>query len=163
MPLTFLLRRHTMGKKNLFFGKEPPTMPTILPDRSAYPAPPTTTISYDDFLRRNTATGKLKVQASRAQSALPTENVRISVIGNFSDARVLFFDGLTDADGLITGIILPAPPIAASLQPDTARRGAVYQLFASHPDFEPEVYEIEIFEGINSILPVSLRLPREVM
>ena len=65
--------------------------------------------------------------------------------------------------GLIAGIILPAPPMAASLQPDTARRGAVYQLFASHPDFEPEIYEIEIFDGVNAILPVSLQLPREVM
>ena len=138
-------------------------METILPDRSAYPALPAEAISYDEFLRRNTAIGKLKVQASRARGALPTENVRISVIGNFSDARVLFFDGFTDADGLIAGIILPAPPIAASLQPDTARRGAVYQLFASHPDFEPEIYEIEIFDGVNAILPVSLQLPREVM
>ena len=140
-------------------------MPTTspLPDRSAYPSLPTDTVSYDEFLRRNTAIGKLKVQASRAQGALPTEDVRISIIGNFSDARVLFFDGLTDADGLITGILLPAPPRTASLQPDTAGRGAVYQLFATHPDFEPEVYEIEIFEGVNAIQPVSLQLPREVM
>lgn len=138
-------------------------MQTNLPDRSAYPALPAENISYDEFLRRNTAIGTLKVQASRARGALPTENVRISVIGNFSDARVLFFDGLTDADGLIDGIILPAPPLAASLQPGTARRGAIYQLFASHPDFEPEVYEVEIFDGVNAILPVSLQLPREVM
>ena len=140
-------------------------MPTTspLPDRSAYPALPTDTISYDEFLRRNTASGKLKIQASRAQSALPTEGVRISVIGRFSDARVLFFDGLTDADGIIEGIILPAPPAASSLQSQTARRGALYQVFANHPDYEPEVYEAEIFDGVNAILPVSLQLPREVM
>ena len=134
-----------------------------LPDRSAYPALPTDAISYDEFLRRNTATGTLKVQASRAQNALPTEGVRISVIGRFSDARVLFFDGLTDADGIIDGIILPAPPIAASLNAETARRGAVYQVFANHPDFEPNVYELEMFEGVTAILPVTLQLPREVM
>lgn len=140
-------------------------MPTTapLPDRSAYPALPTDTISYDEFLRRNTATGRLKIQASRAQSALPTEGVRISVIGRFSDARVLFFDGLTDADGIIEGILLPAPPAAASLQSQTARRGALYQVFANHPDYEPEVYEAEIFDEVNAILPVSLQLPREVM
>lgn len=132
-------------------------------DRSAYPDQPTAAISYDEFLRRNTAEGRLKIQASRAQSALPTEGVRISVIGRFNDARVLFFDGVTDADGLITGIILPAPPRAASLQSQDPRRGAVYQVFASHPGFEPEVYEIEMFEGITSILPVTLQLPREVM
>ena len=80
-------------------------------DRSAY-GPPQPSGTYDAFLRRNTALGKLKVQASRAQNALPTEGVRISVIGRFDDARVLFFDGITDADGLITNITLPAPPVA---------------------------------------------------
>ena len=138
-------------------------MPTPLPDRSAYPALPTDTVSYDEFLRRNTASGTLKVQASRARGALPTAGVRISIINRFSDARVLFFDGLTDADGIIEGIILPAPPAAASLNSDTARRGAIYQVFANHPDFEPQIYEIEVFDGINGILPVSLQLPREVM
>ena len=39
-------------------------MENNLPDRSAYPALPTENISYDEFLRRNTATGKLKVQGS---------------------------------------------------------------------------------------------------
>ena len=138
-------------------------MPTTLPDRSAYPALPTDAISYDEFLRRNTATGLLKVQASRARGALPTKGVRIRVIGRFSDARVLFFDGETDADGIIRGIVLPAPPIAASLSPDGARRGALYQVFASHPDFEPQIYEIEIFEGVTAILPVALPLPQEVL
>lgn len=133
------------------------------PDRSAYPAFPTDAITYNEFLQRNTALGNLKIQASRAQSALPTQGIRISVIGRFQDARVLFFDGVTDGDGLITGITLPAPPIASSLNSRDARRGAVYQVFASHPDFEPDVYEIEIFEGITSILPVALQLPREVM
>ncbi len=132
-------------------------------DRTAYPDLPAGTSSYDAFLRRNTALGELKVQASRGRGALPTEGVRISVIGQFNDARVLFFDGVTDDDGLITGIVLPAPPRQQSLQAQDARRGALYQVFASHPDFEPDIYEIEIFEGITAILPVSLRLPQEVL
>ena len=98
-----------------------------------------------------------------ARSALPTAGVRIRIISRFSDARVLFFDGVTDADGIIDGILLPAPPASDSLTAETARRGAVYQVFASHPDFEPEIYEIEIFDGVGAILPVSLRLPREVL
>ena len=138
-------------------------MPTTLPDRNAYPSLPTDTVSYDEFLRRNTATGTLKVQASRARGALPTAGVRISIINRFSDARVLFFDGLTDADGIIDGIILPAPPAADSLNSDTARRGAIYQVFANHPSFEPQIYEVEVFDSISGILPVSLQLPREVM
>lgn len=131
-------------------------------DRSAFPNQPAGAIPYDEFLRRNPATGFLKVQASRAQGALPTPGVRISVIGQFNDARVLFFDGVTDEDGIIAGIPLPAPPRAASLQSRDPRPGAVYQVFANHPDFEPSYYEIEIFEGITAILPVALRLPEEV-
>lgn len=131
-------------------------------DRSAFPDQPAGAITYDEFLRRNPATGYLKVQASRAQSALPTPGVHISVIGHFNDARVLFFDGLTDDDGIISPIALPAPPRAASLQSRDPRRGAVYQVYANHPDFEPAYYEIEVFEGIISILPVALRLPEEV-
>ena len=138
-------------------------MDTTLPDRSAYPVLPGDTVSYEEFLRRSSGEGTLKVQASRARGALPTANVRISVIGRFSDARVLFFDGVTDADGLISAIILPAPPAAASLNADTARRGALYRVFANHPDFEPEVYEVEIYDGVLAIVPVSLQLQREVM
>lgn len=132
-------------------------------ERSAFPDQPNAAMSYDEFLRRNPATGYLKVQASRARGALPTPGVRTSVIGHFSDARVLFFDGVTDADGIITGIRLPAPPLAASLQSRDPRRGAVYQVYATHPDFAPAYYEIEIFEDITAILPVALRLPEEVM
>lgn len=138
-------------------------MPTTLPDRSAYPDIGARPLSYDEFLRRSTAAGTLKVQASRARGALPTADVRISIIGRFSDARVLFFDGVTDPDGLISGIILPAPPAAATLRADTARRGAVYQVFANHPDFEPDSFTVEIFDGVNAILPIALQLPREVM
>ena len=134
-----------------------------LPDRSAYPAPSTDAITYDEFLRRNTAAGTLKVQASRARGALPTPDVRISVISRFADARVLFFDGVTDGDGIIEGIILPAPPAAASLNAETARRGALYQVFANHPEFEPNVYELEIFDSVNAILPIALQLQQEVM
>ena len=131
-------------------------------NRSAYPNPPTGTMNYDEFLRQNSLLGNLKIQASRAQRALPTAGVHISVIGRFDNARVLFFDGVTDADGIINNIQLPAPPRSASLQSQAPTRGAIYQVFANHPDFEPEMYEVEIFQDITSILPVVMRLPQEV-
>lgn len=130
-------------------------------DHSVYPQKPAPSGSYPQFLRRNPAVGWLKIQASRAHRALPTEGVEITVLQQFNDQRVLFFHGTTDADGLISDIPLPAPPRAASLQSRTPRQGAIYQVFASHPDFAPMRYEAEIFEGITSILPVVLRLPRE--
>ncbi len=116
---------------------------------------------YETFLRENPAIGYLKIQASRAQGAIPSGGVRIVVAQNFEDARVLFFDGVTDENGIISGIRLPAPPRAASLDAKQPGRGASYQVYASHPNFEPGLYEVEIFEGITAILPVTLRLKKE--
>ncbi len=131
-------------------------------NRSAYPKPtPPDAITYREFLQQNPAEGFLKIQASRAQKALPTPNVEISILQQFSDQRVLFFRGKTDKDGLIDNIILPAPPLLDSLQSEDAGQGALYQVFAYHPEFVPESHEIEIFEGITSILPVTMRLPQE--
>ncbi len=131
-------------------------------DRSAYPPLSGVLLPYDEFLRRNTGTAPLKIQASRAQQALPTPGVRIRIIGHFSDARVLFFDGVTDEDGLIENILLPAAPRGISLEPGGGR-GALYQVFAHHPDFEPAGYEVEMFEGIGAVLPVILQLRQEVL
>lgn len=118
-------------------------------------------MSYEEFLQNNPAIGYLKVQASRGQGAIPTSGVRVAVVQDFNGVRVLFFDGKTDANGIIDRIELPAPPRASSLDPNAPVRGAVYQAYAVHPDFEPQRYEIEIFEGVTGILPVTLQLPRE--
>ncbi len=131
-------------------------------NRSAYPvSTPPEALSYREFLLQNPMEGFLKIQASRAHRALPTANVEIFILQQFYDQRVLFFRGKTDADGLIESIILPAPPRLDSLQSEDAGQGARYLVYASHPEFLPASYEVEIYEGITSILPVVLRLPQE--
>lgn len=63
---------------------------------------------------------------------------------------------------MISSIELPAPPMAGSLEPHSANSGAVYQVYAIHPDFEPAQYQAEIFEGVTAILPVIPQLAGEV-
>lgn len=118
----------------------------------------TAQMPYAEFLRRNPKIGYLKVQASRARQALPVAGVRIFIVQNFQDARVLFFDGQTNADGVTEPIALPAPPLAGSLDAQNPAPGAVFQVYASQPGFKPQRYEIEIFEGVTAILPVTLSL-----
>ena len=131
-------------------------------NRSAYPAPtPPDALTYREFLPQNPAEGFLKIQASRAQRALPTPDVEIFILQQFNDQRVLFFRGKTDEDGLIDNIILPAPPRRDSLQSANAGLGARYLVYADHADFVAESHEIEIFEGITSILPIVMQLPQE--
>lgn len=129
---------------------------------SAYQELPAIEISYEQFLEENPAIGFLKVQASRAQKAIPISGMRIIVAQNFNGLRVLFFEGQTDADGIISSIDLPAPPQSEFLTPESATHGAVYQVYAAHPDFQPEYYEVEIFEGVTAILPVTPKLAGEV-
>ncbi len=119
-------------------------------------------VTYEQFLAQNPAIGYLKIQASRAQKAIPISNLRIVVMQEFNGLQVLFFDGKTDANGIISSIELPAPPLAGSLDPQSAKSGAVYQVYATHPDFEPAHYQIEMFEGVTAILPVTPQLAREV-
>ena len=131
-------------------------------NRSAYPPPvPPESVTYGEFLRQNPAEGNLKIQASRAHRALPTAGVEVVVARQFLDQRVLFFRGKTDEDGLIDSVILPAPPRRDSLAPSQAQHGARYQVFARCPGFLPESHEAEIFAGVTSILPISMRVLQE--
>lgn len=122
---------------------------------------PSIDMPYGTFLARNPGIGYLKIQASRARQAIPIPAVRILVIQDFQGARVLFFDGQTDADGVIEGIPLPAPPKEGSLDAKSAVPGADYQVYANHPQFEPWRYHVEIFEDVTAILPITLPLPKE--
>ena len=122
---------------------------------------PSIGMPYDVFLVRNPGIGYLKIQASRARKAIPVPAVHILIIQDFQNVRVLFFDGQTDADGIIDGIPLPAPPKSGSLDAQNPVPGAVYQVYANHPQFEPKRYQVEIFEDITAILPVTLPLPKE--
>ena len=115
-------------------------------------------MTYAAFLKENPDIGYLKVQASRDRQSLPVEGVQILVVQSFLDHRVLFFEGKTNADGLIESIPLPAPPVAQSLDPENPRGGAVYQLYASYPNFEMQKYDVEIFADTTAIRPLYLHL-----
>ena len=132
-----------------------------LNQHSAYPGQQPASMTYQEFLRKNPAVGYLKIQASRAESAIPTSGVDIYVYQIFSDLRVLFYHGITDENGIIDPFELPAPPKALTLDPEASGWGAVYQVLAYHVAYEPELYEAEIFDGITSILPVNLNLKKE--
>ena len=132
-----------------------------VPDTVAYTRPPKNQISYEDFLEQNPKTGFLKIQASWAQQAVPISGLWIHVAQEFMGERVLFFEGKTDPNGIIDGIVLPAPPKAESFDPKAPHPGAIYQVYASREGLSPQRYEVEIFEDITTILPVTLGIAKE--
>ena len=113
---------------------------------------------YGEFLACCPAMGTLKVQASRGRGAVPTVGARVLIVREFTDARVLFFSGETDANGIIAGIVLPSPRRTELKSPGRPPWGALYQVYVTHPDFAPERYDVELIADATVILPVALRM-----
>lgn len=75
-------------------------------------------ISYDEFKNTsdfekfkisNPDIGYLKVLVFTAYQAIPIANTEIIISKDFGDNRVIFYRGMTDKNGMISNIELPAP------------------------------------------------------
>lgn len=113
-------------------------------------------LSYAEFLAKNPYTGQLKIQAFRGDQAFPVPQVQVSVTREFTDGRRVFFEGVTDENGIIDGIVLPAPSRVDSLTPNGPITTAVYDIQAQHPQYQTIRSQAEIFEGITAIQPLRL-------
>lgn len=111
---------------------------------------------YEDFLRDNPALGYLKVQAYRGNQVYPVGDVKITVSKSFADGEKIFFEGVTDPNGIIDGIELAAPPRRNSLSPETAERYAEYELLAEHPLYKNFSSSVAIYDGVKALQPIQL-------
>ena len=117
-------------------------------------------LNIDEFIKENSGTGVLKIQAYRAREAYPMPGVRVEVSRDFNDGARVFFSGLTDESGIIDNIELPAPPRENSLEFDSPDKVAVYRLRATLPEYEVLERAVEIFDGIKTIQPLAMQLKR---
>ena len=115
---------------------------------------------YKTFLEENQRTGKLKVQANRGQMAFPVPGVRVVITKRFTDGEETFFSGITDENGIIDDIELPAPPRGNSLEFIMPDKAASYILRTVNSAYEDTERQIEIFEGIKTVQPLSLVMRR---
>ena len=69
---------------------------------------------------------------------------------------MLFFEGVTDPDGIIDGIELPAPPRENSLVFLTPDKTAEYDMTALYDGVAPQRSKVQIYEGIKSIQPILI-------
>ena len=65
--------------------------------------------SYKNFITNNPDNGYLKIQASRANSAVPVSGVQIIISHIIDEYKVIFYDGVTNESGIIENITLPTP------------------------------------------------------
>ncbi|MCQ2479326.1 MAG: hypothetical protein MJ120_01700 [Clostridia bacterium] len=115
--------------------------------------------NYEEFIKGNPQNGSLKVQVFAADHAFPVPNARVVVVLELQNGTKEFFDGLTDINGIVDDIILPAPARESSQAPSDspALPYSSYTTYVEHPDFvEARYTDVPVFAGIKSIQGVEL-------
>lgn len=111
----------------------------------------------DDFLKDNTKSGKLRVQAYASQQVFPIQNAKVTVEKNFLNGLHRLNETYTDIDGVAQNITLPAKDKALSLTAGGEIPYTTYTVTVSHPQFETLVFEqVPIFDSIESMQPAPM-------
>ena len=110
------------------------------------------------FLDAHPERGTLRVQVSTGRGLFPVEGARVEVYRNFGPERTVFYEGVTDASGIVEDIRLPALPAGWSQSAETAGiSGTVYQVSVRHPQHGAvEGRPVTVFPRIETVLAVSL-------
>ncbi|MBR6531833.1 MAG: hypothetical protein IKT61_04965 [Clostridia bacterium] len=114
--------------------------------------------NYDDFINGNPSRGVLRVQVFSADRTFPVSNASVRVFVNLADGEREIFNGVTDMDGVVDNISLPAPDSSLSFdENNTVEPFAVYGLRVNKADYSPAVFDgIPVFDSVKSIQPVEL-------
>ena len=112
---------------------------------------------YDNFLKENPKTGKLRVQTYASAQVFPIQNAKVTVEKEFSNGRFTFAEEYTDIDGVAENITLPTKSKELSLTPESPIPYSTYTVRVTHPQFESVTFvNVPIFEGIESLQPVAM-------
>ncbi|MCQ2485711.1 MAG: hypothetical protein MJ168_10320 [Clostridia bacterium] len=112
----------------------------------------------EDFEMRNGSQGMLRVQVFAADRSFPVSGARVTVEVPFLSGGRELFSGVTDADGIVDNITLPAPSKNLSLdENNTSEPYALYNIRVTHPNYSTGEYNnVPVFDSIKSIQPVAL-------
>ncbi len=97
--------------------------------------------------------GTLRVQVFSAQGAFPVTDAEVTV----SSGQELLDRRRTDSSGIVENISLPARAAALSQDEATAAEsGMKYTVTVTHPDYDPQTREVEVYAGTETLLPVDM-------
>jgi hypothetical protein len=106
--------------------------------------------------------GWLKVHVFASEARFPLSNARVVVFQTMNGKNYVIYDKLTDSNGVVEDMVLPAPRKEYSLSPNGVSGKhsipySTYNLYVDHPGFLRKSYpEISVFDGVDSIKPVIL-------
>ena len=103
--------------------------------------------AYKKFMKVNHGKGKLKIRAYAASEALPVGGLKIVVSTMINEQKVIFFEGVTDASGMIENLVLPAPEL--NLDNMEIPLATDYEIDAISFDGSlDKVYHVNMYDGI---------------
>lgn len=111
------------------------------------------TVEYKNFIMNNPGNGNLKIRAYSASEALPVVGLNIVVSSLIGNTRVIFFNGKTDASGMIETINLPAPSLLDNLEvPKTIKYDIDASMGNTRSNFTINMYDgVCVVQNINFI------------
>ena len=104
-------------------------------------------LAYQTFMKSNPGRGNLKIRAYAASEALPVGGLKIIVSTVIDSKKVIFFEGITDASGMVNDLELPAPEVNTNnleipMAPD-------YEIDAISDDgISMQIYHVNMYDGI---------------
>ena len=110
---------------------------------------------YQDFLKNNPSQGSLSIRVYTASQAVPISNLKVVVSKVIGNNRVVFFEGYSDASGVVSKIDLPAP----KLNKDDLEipSSTTYDVLAIYiPDNVNENFKVDIFENVNVVQNINI-------
>lgn len=110
---------------------------------------------YKNYLKENSGTGLLKIRAYAASQAVPIQGLNVIVSRNIENTKVIFFEGATNASGVIDNIILPAPVLDEDnlIVPNKA----TYEVEAIYkPDNFDLFYKVNIYENFPVVQNINI-------
>ena len=100
---------------------------------------------YQEFIDNNAGKGNLRIRAFVANEALPIEGLKVIVSTTLDNVKIVFFEGETDASGMIETISLPAPKI--NLDNLEVPTGIVYEVEAINDNFK-QTFKVLMYDGV---------------
>ena len=111
---------------------------------------------YSQFILDNPDVGYLKIQAFTAYGAIPIDDVDVIVTKDIGEYRVIFYEGKTDSDGIISDIMLPAPKAVTAS--DVEPSYTLYDLTCVSRGYETiKNYSIGMFGDVRVLQYVKMR------
>lgn len=102
--------------------------------------------------------GILLVRTTTASGAYPVSDVNVSISGASDVGHDMRISVLSDESGITQPILLPAPPRALSLSPDSTEEAFSRYDVEIYKEgyYRKKLYDVAIFSGITSVLPINM-------